>query len=298
MLTLDAGMPVSLQRILLATDFDPVSENALHYTLSLARRTGSRMYLMHVVRPELFQGSSPDARQRAIQDAWRDSHRHMTDLLIAGHLQGIQHEVLVEQGDIWEVLSRKVEELHIDLLVVGTHGRSRLGKLFLGSVAETIFRQAPCPVLMAGPKAQREFASQGPGRILFCTGFSAHSIKAGGYALNLAQRQNATLILMHVSNQPAETPQQRQEIERHAGQRLRNLVPPGVQLAAPPEFVVEFGIAADRILAVAAERKAGLIVLGVRQPTGFARRLKWATAYAVVSAAPCPVLTVRMTEPE
>jgi nucleotide-binding universal stress UspA family protein len=47
---------------------------------------------------------------------------------------------------------------------------------------------------------------------------------------------------------------------------------------------------------VAAETKPTLIVMGVRQPVGFARRLKWATAYAVVSDAPCPVLTVRSPE--
>ncbi len=291
-------MQISMQRIMLATDFDPVSEAALHYSLAIARRYGSKMYLMHVVAPETFQFLAPDARQRALEDAWRNAQRHMTDLLIAGHLEGVDHQVLVEQGEVWEVLSRRIDELTINLLVIGTHARGRVGKLFLGSVAETIFRQAPCPVLMVGPRARHVNERTPDQPILFCTGFSAHSLKAGGYALSLAQHQGSQLLLMHVSRETAAGEQERKRIAEEAHQRLRSLIPPGMQLASPSETIVEFGTAAERILETAKKRKAGLIVLGVRQPVGFARRLKWATAYEVVSDSPCPVLTVRMVEPD
>ena len=295
---LDASTPISMERIMLATDFDPVSEAALHYSLSVARRYGSKIYLLHVVGPEPFQFLAPDARQRALEDAWRNAQRHMTDLLIAGHLEGVQHQVLVEQGDVWEVIARKIGELYINLLVIGTHARGRVGKLLLGSVAETIFRQATCPVLMVGPRA-RHVTERTPGQpILFCTGFSAHSLKAGGYALSLAQHQGAKLLLLHVSKETPQTSQERQRIADDAHRKLRALIPTGTQLVSPPETIVEFGTAAERILEVAQKHGAGLILMGVRQPVGFARRIKWATAYEVVADAPCPVLTVRMTEPE
>jgi nucleotide-binding universal stress UspA family protein len=221
----------------------------------------------------------------------------MTDLLIAGHLEGVDHQVLVEQGDVWEVLSHNLQDLSINLLVIGTRGRGRIGKLLLGSVAETIFRQATCPVLMVGPRVSAPTES-GRGRILFCTGFSAHSIQAGGYALSLAQRQSAQLLLLHVSKETPQNDEERRRIVDQARSRLQSLIPRDAQLAQTPEYLVEFGPAAERILAVANERNPGVIVLGVRQPVGFARRLKWATAYEVVSNAACPVLTVRMTEPE
>jgi nucleotide-binding universal stress UspA family protein len=296
--TLDATTPISLQKIMLATDFDPVSEAALHYSLAVARRYASKIYLLHVVGAEPFQFLAPDARQRALEDAWRNAQRHMTDLLIAGHLEGVQHQVLVEQGNVWEVLSRKIEELNINLLVIGTHARGRVGKLLLGSVAETIFRQATCPVLMVGPRAIHVTERTPEQPILFCTGFSAHSLKAGGYALSLAQHQGSKLLLMHVSKETPQTPQERQRIVEEAHQKLRALIPAGTQLAAPPETMVEFGTAGEQILRVAQQHKPGLIVLGVRQPVGFARRIKWTTAYGVVSEAPCPVLTVRMIEAE
>ncbi|MFI5112539.1 MAG: universal stress protein, partial [Terriglobales bacterium] len=106
------------------------------------------------------------------------------------------------------------------------------------------------------------------------------------------------LLLMHVSKETPQTQSERQRIVDGGKQRLASLIPAGMQLAAPSETIVDFGTAADCILTVAQQRKPGLIVLGVRQPVGFVRRLKWATAYEVVANAPCPVLTVRMSEPE
>ena len=289
--TLEAA-PFNLERILLATDFSPVSELALRYSLTIARRNHSKMYLAHVVRPETFQVLAPEARQRALDEAWREAHRHMTDLLIAGHLDGIEHQVIVEQGEIWEVIAKLAQDLDINLLVVGTHGRSRIGKLLLGSVAETIFRQSACPVLMVGPKANAEIPAEGPQRILFSTGFSGHSLRAGSSALSLAQRQGAELIVLHVITEEVD-PTVRPARQRAAVDRMKELIPASIRLEKPPQFVVEFGAAAERIQAVAGQHHANLIVLGVRQPVGFARRLKWATAYEVVTNAPCPVLTVK-----
>ncbi len=106
------------------------------------------------------------------------------------------------------------------------------------------------------------------------------------------------MLLMHVSRETPPGEQEKRRIAEEANKRLRSLIPAGTHLPSPPETIVEFGTAAERIIEVAKKRKAGLIVLGVRQPVGFARRLKWATAYEVVSDSPCPVLTVRMIEPE
>jgi len=159
--TVQAPSPIEIRNILLATDFDPITESALHYSLAIARRYNAKIFLVHVVRPDMFGD-----KRASLDDAWREAQRHMTDLLIAGHLQGVAHQVMVEQGDVWPVLAEKIPTLKIDLLVVGTHGRSRIGKLLLGSVAEEIFRQATCPVLMVGPNAPGP-TGKGMGKILF-----------------------------------------------------------------------------------------------------------------------------------
>jgi nucleotide-binding universal stress UspA family protein len=290
--TNQTAAPGALSSIVVATDFSPISDTALLYSLGIARRNNAKVWIVHVVADAFF---SSDTQQRAIDDAWREGHRRMTEHFIAGHLDEVQHKLLVEQGGIYEVLTRIVEERKADLLVLGTRGRSRIGKLLLGSVAESIFRQAPFPVMTVGPKSELELSPEGPHRILFCTGFSRHSLEAGKLAIRLAERQEAELILLNVAPE-AET--DRDAYVRKAKERLASLVPAENNLSTVPRTLVEFGTAVERILAVAQEQHPDLIVLGVRQPESFSRRLRWATAYGVVANALCPVLTVRTSEPD
>ncbi len=290
---LEAKPEVAIRNILVASDFSAASESALTTALAIARRYGSKVILAHVFRPDTYHALASDARQRALDDAWRDAHRQMMDQLVAGHLTGVANEVVVEQGDqVWDVLGRMVRERHADMLVLGTRGRSGISKFLMGSAAEDIFRQAPCPVITVGPKLASEHALEGPGRILFATGFSGHSLAAGGYALSLALHHQASLILLHVITTPVE-PQAREEAMHQAELRLRGLIPPDLEAACRPEFVIQFGTAAEGILSTTEKYRPDLIVLGIRQSEGFARRVRWATAYEVVRHAPCPVLTVR-----
>ncbi len=290
---LEAKTDVAIRNILVASDFSAASESALTTALAIARRYGSKVILAHVFRPETYHSLSSDARQRALDDAWRDAHRQMMEQLMAGRLTGITNEVVVEQGEqVWDVLGRMVRERQMDMLVLGTRGRSGISKFLMGSAAEDIFRQAPCPVITVGPKLAGKRAIEGPGRILFATGFSGHSLAAGGYALSLALHHQASLILLHVITAPIE-PQMREQAMQEAEQRLRALIAPELEVACHPEFVVQFGTAAEGILSTTEKHHPDLIVLGIRQPEGFARRVRWATAYEVVRNAPCPVLTVR-----
>jgi nucleotide-binding universal stress UspA family protein len=281
----------ALQNIVVATDFSPASETALLYALGMARRNNSKVWITHVVG-DIFL--TKETQQRAVDDAWREGHRQMTEHFISGRRDGIANQLVVEQGSVTDVLVRVVHEHQADLLVIGTRGRSRIGKLFMGSNAESIFRQAPCPVLTVGPGvAASEVSPEGPRKILFSTGFSKHSLTAGAMAVRLAQRQQAELILLHIGSE--QVPGSREEYVQHSEQKLATVVPPDVQLPAV-KTIVRFGLAPQKILEVANELHPDLIVLGVRQPESFARRLRWATAYEVVSNAPCPVLTVRTPE--
>ena len=283
----------NIKNILLATDFSPISDTALLYSLRIARRNNAKVYVVHVVADNFF---SSETQQRALDDAWREGHRIMTEHFIAGHLDGIDHKLMVEHGGMWDVLSRLISELSIGLLVTGTRGRSRLGKLLLGSVAENIFRQAPIPVLTVGPRTNPQVPEQGLQRIMFCTGFSMHSLNARELAFRIAEQQRSELMLLHVVTEPPPSKEYGEQTAAGAELRLRGLVPPAASLPAPAQTRVEFGPAAEKILQVAQDYHPDLIVLGVRQQEGFARRLRWATAYEVVSNATCPVMTVRMTE--
>jgi nucleotide-binding universal stress UspA family protein len=280
---------IRYQNILLATDFTPASDAAMRYGLALARRYRSRVFLTHVINPFRL---SAEAEQRAINDAWRNAQEEMTNQLIAGRLEGIENHVMVAKGDTWEVLSQMIQQYSIDLLVAGTRGRSGLWKVLMGSTAEKIFRLAPCPVMTIGPNVPVEPSGHPPRRILFSTGFGPQSLFAGVYALSLAEQLPAELGLVHViKNLPPG--QSRDDAQKYAEEKLRELIPADAKLASPPAAFVAFGESGESILKIAEEWKPELIVLGIRRPEADARRVARATAYNVVTNATCPVLTVR-----
>jgi len=183
----------------------------------------------------------------------------------------------------------------VDLVVVGTHGRTGIRKLLLGSVAEEIFRLAPCPVLTVELRAHRDVPAQAVLRhILYATDFTPTAERAAAYATSLAQEHQVRLTLLHVVPEATQASRQNTGLLRtFFAKRLRQLVPPEADLRCDPQFVVEFGSPADGILKVAAEGQADLVVLGVRRSANFPGHLPPATAYQVVCQAQCAVLTVR-----
>ena len=286
----NSAAPV-VHNIVVSTDFSPASETALLFALGIARRNKAKVWIVHVVGDSFF---SKETQQRVVDDAWREGQRQLTDHFIAGRLDGVDNKLLVETGSVTEVLIKQVDKHHAELLVIGTSGRGRITKFLLGSIAESVFRQAPCPVMTVGPgTVAREVPAEGPRKILFASGFSKHSLAAGVLTIKMAERQDAELILLHVGPDPLTG--LKEDYIHNAERRLREVVPQGAKLASV-KTVVRFGVASEQILQVAREMKADLIVLGVRQPEGFGRRLRWATAYEVVSRALCPVITVRTHE--
>ena len=212
--------------------------------------------------------------------------------------RGSERSVVIEEGDIQSCLKAAIERNNTDLVVIGTRGRTGLGKLLLGSVAEEIFRTVSCPVLTVGPDSS---ASRGAGgkfrEILYATDFSPESQGAAAYAVSLAQEFQSRLILLHVIPEPkAGDLVSAADVTTSTDKLLRKLVPPEAEAWCKPEYFVERGDPAEKILEIAKLRETDLIVLGVRPEEGVpgaATHLAIATAHKVVSHATCPVLTVR-----
>src|SRR6202035_1386816 len=119
--------------------------------------------------------------------------------LLNAQLADVNHEVMIGQGNIWGEVSKSIEEKKIDLIVPGTRGRTGLEKALLGSVAEQILRQAPCPVLTVGPHVtlQPENAAK-IHEILYATDLAVDFPVAAPYAISLAQENQAHLTLLCV----------------------------------------------------------------------------------------------------
>lgn len=276
---------LKLDNILVATDFSPASKVATRFAIEIARRHSAKLLMIHVA------GSQAEG---PLMDAWRAGQAEIMDHFIAGRLTGIQHELLVKPGDVWGVLSALIAERSIDLVVVGTRGRTGVWKLIMGSVAEKIFRQAPCPVLIVGPSSSQD-PEAGPQRILVPTGFAHQSLYAVRYALWLAEQLQSSLAVLHVVTDAGQLPPEEQErIRNQRLKRLRALIPEEARLPSAPEFLVEFGAATSQILETSATSNPNLIVLGLRPLERDGRpETAQAKAYEIVCKAPCPVLTVR-----
>ncbi|MGB8114826.1 MAG: universal stress protein [Candidatus Sulfotelmatobacter sp.] len=299
MKTVEAGERIALKSVLFATDFSSHSDLAMPYAAAIARHYGAKLYGAHVVSSEDYLFTAPD-----LWPAHMEQEKQLQNEVVQRidqSLGTIPHEALFGVGDVWSVISRFLEEHSIDLLVVGTHGRTGTRKLLVGSIAEKLFRQAPCPVLSVGPnvasKSERQIEFR---RILFATNFGQQSLAALPYALSFAEEDQSELVLLHVVTQPPAGISNVEEVKASLKQRLEALVPPEAESWCRPISAVEFGHQfarpAERIVDVARERAVDLIVLGVR-PTSSAistvTHLTHTTAQHVLAHAPCPVLTVR-----
>ena len=287
---------VEFKNILFATDFSSAASAAVPFAAELTKRYGAKLYALYV-RPPVVNPMTPPLTWGGLEEAAAvEDARHEKEL--ANAFSGIQPEILMKEGDIWSSLTSAIEEKNIDLIVMGTRGRSGISKFVLGSIAEEIFRQAPCPVLTVGPNTPAPGKQSGEiTKILFATDFSPESSAAAPYAVSLAQECQAYLTLLHVIKAAkAGDLVQAGDLVKSSTQLLHNLLPAEAELWCVPEYLVEQGDPAEKILEVAARTGAELIVLGVRQPSGFpgaATHLPIATAHKVVSHAACPVLTIR-----
>jgi nucleotide-binding universal stress UspA family protein len=281
---------ISLKNILYATDFSRYSDAALPFAISIARKYGSKVFATNIVSLAPFAGSAPTQALKALAAQGVREAREMMERVQA-QCKEIPHEALIRRGEIWAELGKVIEEKDIDMVVCGTHGRTGVSKVLLGSVAENIYRHAACPVLTVGPNVAGEPASLGDiHTILYPTDFSPESLAAAPYAVSLAHENQARLYLLHVTEGPVS-----RAVEDELASRLRDLVPGDAELSCAPKGFVAFGDPAHKITETAEELMVDLIVLGPRRPAIFpgSHHLPATTASYVVSQAICPVLTVR-----
>jgi nucleotide-binding universal stress UspA family protein len=133
------------------TDFSRASRAAFARAVALAREDRARLILAHVVAPPTLvagEGYVAPATYDAIQDAARrGAERGLARLAARARAAGVRVEPLVLHGLPHEEIPRAARRRRADLIVMGTHGRTGLGRLLLGSVAERVVALAPCPVM-------------------------------------------------------------------------------------------------------------------------------------------------------
>ena len=144
---------VSIKQILFATDFSRASARALPYAVAIAEKYGAKLHAAHIA-PEPI--GLPAAAREGTAKPGRKQQRDDREALARLESDAAARSATKSsraKGTCGRSFPGSPHDEGIDLIVIGTHGRSGASKLLMGSVAETIFRHAPCPVLTVGPEA-------------------------------------------------------------------------------------------------------------------------------------------------
>jgi universal stress protein A len=138
-----------MRKIVVATDFSTASRPAFAAALDSARRDGARLVVLHVmVPPSPFVGDDlPGSWLDLEARARRDAERRLAATVSQAERSGIATTGILVKGAPAEVIVRVARREAADLIVIGTHGRSGLGRLFMGSVAARVLATAKFPVL-------------------------------------------------------------------------------------------------------------------------------------------------------
>lgn len=158
-------MFLTISRILVPVDFSAHAQHALRYAIALASRFDASLHLLHVVEDPVTTGAlSPEGVMTDLTELRRELIAHADErlLVLRGQAERAQVPVVTSArlGLTATTILEYARALDIDLIVMGTHGRTGMAHLILGSVAERVVRQAPCPVLTVREGAHTEETSE------------------------------------------------------------------------------------------------------------------------------------------
>jgi nucleotide-binding universal stress UspA family protein len=273
----------TLKTIMLATDLSSASYGALDYARNLARQFSAKLLLTHVI------DCSPSQKNDVCETIDR-AEKELQETVEQLSEDFIESRVIVRQGNIRETILGLIAERKVDLLVLGTRGRTLNAAEGIGSNAEALLRVMPCPVLTIGAKAKTNaFERTHECKIVFPTDFSEGSRIALRYAESLARRLRARLFLVHVEKGSHGYPVM--ELP-HQAQNFRALEKEVREPSVIAECVTLMGSPAETIVAAAIEKDADLIVMRVHQGDQAAGGRLHGLAYEVIASARCPVFTL------
>jgi len=141
-----------IRRILYATDFSANSKYALNFALSFAKKYGAKLFILHIIQQPtyplgMYAEISFDAMDKFTHSISEATEKEMNSLKENQLADFKDYEMIIIQGTPFLEILRVAKEKEIDLIVLGTHGRTGLDHVLFGSTAEKVVRRAPCPVL-------------------------------------------------------------------------------------------------------------------------------------------------------
>ena len=298
---------LTLKRLLCPIDFSESSGRALHFAKRLSAWYEAPLTVFHVcVDLPVYELASPFGQTAAATAALEEKQLADRRIAVRRFVGDDTVSVVVREGtDARGEILEEATASGASLIVMGTHGRSGIEHMLLGSVAEKVLRKAPCPILVVPPHAEMVSVAGAPvfRRILCAVDFSTSSLLAVNWALELAQEADAKLTLLHaiessvalreaVFSTDADVDRMHAAAEAEYLRRLRALVPADARMYCTLTTRVDEGKPAREIVRVAAAEDADLIVMGVEGRGAVGLLVFGSNTNEVIRSAACPVLVV------
>jgi len=145
---------MDIRKILVGSDFSDSSEKAVRWAVDLAKEREAQVLLLHVIQPPAYPPMMGGLMDPSQYEAGlrQDADRRLKE--IAAKEKGVRLETRLLTGDPSVDICEVAQKEGVDLIVVGSHGRTGASRLLIGSVAERVVRHAPCAVLVVGRKVR------------------------------------------------------------------------------------------------------------------------------------------------
>ncbi|MCB0258491.1 MAG: universal stress protein [Calditrichaeota bacterium] len=295
---------MEIKKILVPVDFSEYSDEALVLAVQMARHYQARMTLAHVVVyfPDEFEEEASYQQYQAVmvQRAAR-AEQKLKQQAGKHAAEGVKVDHVVLHGSSpADALQEYIDSQTFDLVIMGTRGWNRVRQTAQGSVSELTVRRAPIPVMTVQKNSQKNDRIQ---RILVPVDFSIYSRQALEYAISIAQKYDAKLVLIHVVEQEVYPAFYDDRVESifEVDQNLTNSVIANlhdfvadlVDGSLVEAFVVREGVAHKEIVSYVNEQSVDLLVIATHGLTGLEYLLLGSTAEKVIRWAVCPVLTIK-----
>jgi len=284
------------ETILVATDLSDL-DHLMPFAFEQARDTGARIILLHVLSTtSVFTADAAGMPYYDTAGALEIAEQMMHPWCEIAARLGIRCDSLAREGHPTQQIAAAVRQFHADRVLLGTRSRGKLGRLLIGSVAEQVLRSVYLPVITVGPEAHLPVDLGEERVVLHATTLRETSRPSAALACQVAAAQKAKLILLHVLPPISEMERKGLPTGMHSSAMLELRIlaaQTGADCCSAIEPVVAHGNPSIEILALAAERRASLIVLAATHRPALEILTRDHTVHRVLAHARCPVLTLR-----
>ena len=309
---------IKISKIAVPTDFSETAVRAVNHGALLAKIFGASLHLVNVIEKTDYMkdiiSDMPGEIPEELVDAQQSIYQFMeeyADKKLEETSKGDYacsapscHTVFLKDYPPSAAIAKYAKKNEIDLVVMGTHGRTGISEWFFGSTTERLVRISPCPVLAVGPQSEQHPKDEVFDNILFPFDLSEASRHALPYACAMAEKFNAKLNMLHVveyRNLPEsytvqgseifkEVTDLEQKILAEMEKQLNDLYKGSHSLNA--EMTVEEGKPFEKIIDFAEEKGANLIVIGNTGANETHGHKLGSTAENIMPRAACPVLVI------